>query len=166
LPDFGTLPDFGSLPDFGTLPEIGDIGPLPEIGAGKKRRKRRGGQLGPVIEPVTIDGVVTNPGGMLVSLPGKANIPKTHTGEEFNPECYARQNPELASSVGNDKEKLTTHWITIGSKEGWDAGCGPATSQEERLKAFEELSRKQSTAEARKTACKAVDNYWVESTME
>jgi len=29
------------------LPEIGDIGPLPEIGAGKKNRKKHGSQLGP-----------------------------------------------------------------------------------------------------------------------
>jgi hypothetical protein len=149
--------------DFGE--PVGDIDFGDEIGAGKKRRKRRGGQLGPVIEPVIIDGAVTNPGGSLVSLPAKRIIPRIHTGEEFNVDCYARQNPELAASVGNDKDKLTSHWIDIGSKEAWDAGCGAASGKEERLKAFEELAKKEATAEARKTGCKAVDNFWVESSL-
>ena len=148
--------------DFGEPADEIDFG----IGAGKKRRKRRGGELGPIIEAVTIDGVLTNPGGKIVSLPGKANIPKDHTGAEFNFECYARKNPELAAAVGNDKEKLITHWLEIGSKEGWDASCGAASSKEERLKAVEELSKREALKDGLKTACKAVDNFWVESTLE
>ena len=169
--DFGEAPteeiDFGEAPteeiDFGEAP-TGDIDFGEELGAGKKRRKRRGGKLGPIIEPVTVDGVLTNPGGTMVSLPAKANIPKAHTGEDFNPDCYARKNPELAQAVGNDKEKLITHWLEIGSKEGWDASCGPATTEEERTKAFEELSKRQANAEALKTACNATNRFWVEST--
>jgi thiol-disulfide isomerase/thioredoxin len=149
--------------DFGE--PIGDIDFGEELGAGKKRRKRRGGQLGPIIEPVTINGTVTNPGGYMLSLPAKANIPRDHTGAEFNIDCYIRKNPELAASVSNDKNKLTTHWLEVGSKEGWDASCGATSSKEERLKAFEELAKKEALKEGLKTACKAVDNYWVESSL-
>ena len=149
--------------DFGE--PTGEIDFGEELGAGKKRRKTRGGKLGPVIEPVTINGAVTNPGGMLVSLPPKANIPRDHTGAEFNIDCYIRKNPELAASVGNDKDKLTTHWLEVGSKEGWDASCGATSTKEERLKAFEELAKKEAMKEGLKSACKAVDNFWVESSL-
>jgi thiol-disulfide isomerase/thioredoxin len=150
--------------DFGE--PIGDIDFGEELGAGKKRRKKRGGQLGPVIEPITINGVVTNPGGMLFSLPAKANIPRDHTGAEFNVDCYARKNPELAASVGNDKNKLTSHWLEVGSKEGWDASCGATSSKEERLKAFQDLAKREVLNKGLKASCKALDRFWEESTLK
>ena len=162
--DFGEAPteeiDFGEPAgeiDFGE--EFGDIDFGEELGAGKKRKKRRGGKLGPIIEPVTVDGILTNPGGTMVSLPAKANIPKTEAGFEFSAECYAENNPELAASVGNDKDKLTTHWLEIGSKKGWDADCGGQVAAKQRM--VEQQKEKERIA-GLKRACNASDRFFVE----
>jgi hypothetical protein len=145
--------------DFGAPAEEIDFGE--EMGAGKKRRKRRGGQLGPIIEPITVDGVVTNPGGSMVSLPPKANIPKTEAGFEFDAGCYAQNNPELAKEVGSNRQKLTFHWFDIGSKKGWDADCGGIEAARQR--AIEEQREKERIA-ALKSACNASDRFFVAST--
>ena len=145
--------------DFGE--PTGEIDFGEQLGAGKKRRKTRGGKLGPVIEPVTIDGTITNPGGYMLSLPPKADIPKTEAGFEFDVGCYAQNNPELVTTIGNDKQKLTFHWVDIGSKKGWDADCGGIEAAKQRM--IEEQREKERIA-ALKSACNSSDRFFVAST--
>jgi len=139
-------------------------------GFGKKRRKKRGGaELGPVIEPIIVNGVLTNPGGKMVSEPTKSKaiiIPKDHTDAEFNVDCYSRNNPEIANEFGNDKEKLKSHWIDIGSKQGYDASCETSRiSKEERIKIMEDRLKKEALSEGLRTACKAANRFWIESSL-
>jgi thiol-disulfide isomerase/thioredoxin len=142
--------------DFDFGPPIEPLGDLTGLG----RIKRRGGEL-PLIEPMMDGDVLRNPGGDMISLPSKANIPKAYTGEDFNPDCYARKNPELAQAVGNDKEKLITHWLEIGSKEGWDASCiDDGLTREQRVEKMAEKERLKEYYEAHKKACNSSDSYW------
>ena len=93
-----------------------------------------------------------------------AFIPKTHKGNLFVPECYAAKNPEVAKASNDDYDKLTSHWVEIGSKQGLDADCGPGTSTiEERIKMLEEQEQLRLKTEARKVACKAADKFWIAS---
>ena len=113
----------------------------------------------PLIEPIVEGDVTTNPWGSLKTIKAKAQIPLTHTGAEFNPECYARHNPEVAQAMGNDPGKLTTHWIEIGAKEHYNADCGDAvTTAEERMK----LVQERESLEGKKQNCKATDRFWIE----
>jgi thiol-disulfide isomerase/thioredoxin/uncharacterized protein YjbJ (UPF0337 family) len=117
-----------------------------------------------VINPIIEGDTYRNPFGTMTSALPKANIPRSHTGAEFNPDCYARHNPEVAQAVGNDKGKLTTHWIEIGSKQGLDADCGNSLSTaEERMKLMIEKEAERQSLEGRKTNCKATDKFWVEA---
>jgi len=139
-------------------------------GFGKKRRKKRGGaELGPVIEPIMVNGVLTNPGGKMVSEPTKSKaiiIPKDHTDAEFNVGCYSRNNPEIGTELGNNQEKLKSHWIDIGSKQGYDASCETSRiSKEERIKIMEDRLKKEALSEGLRTACKAANRFWIESSL-
>jgi hypothetical protein len=96
----------------------------------------------------------------------KANIPSAHNGEPFNIDCYIRKNPEVADAAGNDKDKITTHWIEIGSKNGLDASCGPISTKEEILKAMEEKSKREALSETYRTACIATDRFWDQEKLE
>jgi thiol-disulfide isomerase/thioredoxin len=112
----------------------------------------------PLVE-VKIDGdTYSNPWGTMTSTLPKSNIPKTKSGKEFNPKCYAENNPDVAKAVGDDPGKLTTHWIEIGHKE-YDADCGGETemTKEEKEKQEKEI------LEGRKNNCKITNRFWVEA---
>ena len=118
----------------------------------------------PLIEPLVQGDVISNPWGDLKTIKATAQIPPTHTGAVFNPDCYATKNPEIAKELGNDKGKLTTHWIEIGSKEGFNADCGDSkSSAEERLVAMEKAEKEKEDEQGRKTNCKATNKFWVEA---
>ena len=179
-----TTPTTPALQDF--VPCNPFIGECPEEGAGKRRRRRKKGgflltemPLPPERAPLSQEELkrlfdkqeafqVKEIGpnkfedtyfGETQTLKDK-DIPRTHTGAEFNPECYARKNPEIASALGNDPRRLTSHWIEIGSKEHLDADCGPGTSVEERIRKITEKERKAEINEARKKACASSDSFW------
>ena len=165
LGDLGTLGDLPPLGDLGDLPPLGDLGDLPPIGdlgdlSGLEMEGGVAPESLPSIEPIKEGDTTSNFWGNLSSTLPKRNIPRTHLGNEFNPDCYARKNPEVAKTTGNDKEKLTQHWIDIGSKEAADAECsGEKTTAEERIKIFAELE----ALEGKKQNCAATDKFWVES---
>ena len=93
-------------------------------------------------------------------------IPKDHTDSEFNVDCYSKNNPEITKELGSDKEKLTSHWIDIGSKQGYDASCeSTKLSKEERMKIMEDRLKKEALVEGLRTACTAANRYWVESSL-
>ena len=120
----------------------------------------------PIID-VNINGdEYSNPWGEMKSTLPKSTtvIPLTHTGANFDPTCYARHNPDVASAVGNDKDKLTTHWIEVGSKEGLNADCGNTPSTlEQRLAGMVEFEKQREKFEGMKTNCKATDRFWIEN---
>jgi len=117
----------------------------------------------PILQPSKEGDVTINDWGTLRSGLPTRNVPKTHLGNPFNPECYAKHNPEVATEVGNNADKLTAHWIDIGSKQGLNADCSNApSSQEERLKMMEEQSKLMENYEGRKTNCAATDKFWIE----
>ena len=124
---------------------MGDLGDLGDLGG------LEGGTAPedlPLIEPIKEGDTTSNFWGTLTSTLPKRFIPRTHLGNEFNPDCYAKKNPEVAKITGNNKEKLTQHWIDIGSKEAADAECSDVkTTAEER---FELLKKLQKTAEEEK----------------
>ena len=118
----------------------------------------------PLITPNISGDVTSNPWGLLSSTAAKSNIPKAHDGTDFNPTCYARENPEVAAAVGNDPGRLTTHWIEKGSKEGLNGSCVPSSlSKEERLAAAERLIRELAQYEGLKNNCAATDRFWVDA---
>ena len=188
--DFGELEAEDDL-DFGELEPEDDVGgssvrpafyyKLSEKGkkeyedALEKRNqrgygKRRGGaELGAALEPIMVNGVLTNPGGTMVTESTSSKlkkIPKDHTEAEFNLGCYLRNNPEIGAELGNDQEKVTLHWIDIGSKQGYDASCDTARiSREERMRIMEDRLKKEALSEGLRTACKAADRFWTESTL-
>jgi thiol-disulfide isomerase/thioredoxin len=165
LPPLGDLGDLGDLGTLGDLPPLGDLGDLPPLGdlgdlSGLEMEGGVAPESLPSIEPIKEGDTTSNFWGNLSSTLPKRNIPRTHLGNEFNPDCYARKNPEIAKESGNDKEKLTAHWIDIGSKEAADAECsGEKTTAEERMKLFAELE----ALEGIKQNCAATDKFWVES---
>ena len=116
------------------------------------------------IEPFADGDVIENPFGTMRTNVQYAFIPKTHKGNLFVPECYAAKNPEVAKASNDDYDKLTSHWVEFGSKQGLDADCGPGTStMEERIKMLEEQEQLRIQTEARKVACKAADKFWIAS---
>jgi thiol-disulfide isomerase/thioredoxin len=128
----------------------------------------RGGNIEnlPIIEMNVQGDNFSNPWGELKSTRAKSTtvIPLTHTGAEFNSDCYARKNPEVAQQVGNDKDKLTTHWIEIGAKAGMDADCGNTPSTlEQRLAGMAEFEKNRIKYEGMKTNCAATDRFWIEN---
>ena len=142
------------------FPPIGESEGFPPIEGGSNPTDL------PLIDVVTTGDTYSNPWGTMTSTLPKANIPKTHTGAEFNPECYSKQNPEIAAAVGNDPGRLTTHWIEIGSKQGLNADCNATNSKEEILKAMEEQSKREALSETYKTACNATDRFWDQGKLE
>lgn len=122
-----------------------------------------GGAEGDEIEPFIDGDVLSNPFGSLKTVKEYPYIPKTHRGNNFIVECYAAKNPEVAESLKNDPDKLTSHWIDIGSKKGFDADCGPGTSTtEERFAMLQEQERLRLQLEGKKTNCGATDRFWIE----
>jgi thiol-disulfide isomerase/thioredoxin len=120
--------------------------------------------FGNEIEPFADGDVIENPFGTMRTNVQYAFIPKTHKGNLFVPECYAAKNPEVAKASNDDYDKLTSHWVEFGSKQGLDADCGPGTSTvEERIKMLEEQEKLRLQTEARKVACKAADKFWIAS---
>jgi len=138
----------------------------------------------PLIEPMKEGDVTINPWGVLRSSLPTRDIPVTHLGNPFNPECYGRNNPEVASSSGNDAAKLTAHWIDIGSNEGLNGDCiaddlpkekrlemmlkymdEKEKAEAERLLAIENEKllkiKKEQELEAKKTNCAATDKFWI-----
>ena len=174
-PDFpsfesGPSPDFpsfepGPSPDFPSF-ESGPVGdfpsfePGPSFGAGFKMQGGTNPEDLPLIEPMKEGDVTINPWGTMRSGLPTRNIPLTHLGNPFSPECYARNNPEIAKESGNDPAKLTAHWIDIGSKQGLDGDCANSNSTaEERLKQMKENEN----IAGRKANCKATNRFWIES---
>jgi thiol-disulfide isomerase/thioredoxin len=126
----------------------------------------RGGNIEnlPIIEMNVNGDVFSNPWGTMTSTRAKSQIPLTHTGAEFNPDCYARKNPEIAKEVGNDKDKLTTHWFDIGAKAGLDADCAETTSSvEERIKLMFAAEQERERVAGLRTNCAATDGFWIEA---
>ena len=122
-----------------------------------------GGAEGDEIEPFLEGDILSNPFGSLKTTKEYPFIPKTHRGTNFIVECYAAKNPEVAQSLGNDPDKLTSHWIDIGSKQGFDADCGPGTSSmEERFAMLQEQEQLRLQLEGKKTNCAATDRFWIE----
>ena len=87
-------------------------------------------------------------------------IPKAHTGEEFNYQCYARKNPEVAREVGNDRGRLTSHWRQYGSKENLDASCGPESTVEERIRAIADREQEEERVRRLKEACTSRNRFF------
>ena len=122
-----------------------------------------GGAEGDEIEPFIDGDVLSNPFGSLKTTKEYPFIPKTHRGTDFIVDCYAAKNPEIATAMGNDPDRLTSHWIEEGSKKGLDADCGPSTTTtEERLAMIQEQEQKRVALEAKKTNCAATDRFWME----
>jgi thiol-disulfide isomerase/thioredoxin len=122
-----------------------------------------GGAEGDEIEPFLDGDVLSNPFGSLKTTKEYPFIPKTHKGNNFIVDCYAAKNPEVAKAMKDDPDRLTSHWIEEGAKQGLDADCGPATTTiEERLAIMQEVERKRIELEGRKTNCAATDRFWVE----
>ena len=116
------------------------------------------------IEPLVDGDVIENPFGSLSTTVERPFVPKTHKGNRFVVECYAAKNPEVATALNNDYEKLIGHWIEIGVKQGLDADCGEGTStMEERIQLLQQQEKLRLETEAKKVNCKATDRFWIES---
>ena len=108
-------------------------------------------------------GNVENPFGFMTSTIPKDTIPKTHQGNEFVIDCYMAKNPEIAKASGNDPDKITSHWIEKGYKEGLDADCGASnTSIEQRLQMLIDRENARVELLGRKTGCAAANSFWME----
>ena len=127
-------------------------------GSGKKRKLRRGGAELPIIEIVKEGDTYSNPWGTLTTTLS-SNIPKTPSGAEFNPDCYAKNNPALAAAFGNDKNRLTTHYIEVGSKQPhmWLPEC---EGWEEIKRKREEEQRERERILGLKNTCNAFNAFW------
>jgi len=118
----------------------------------------------PIVELNIQGDEYSNPFGTMTSRLPKSQIPLTHTGAEFNPDCYARKNPEIAKESGNDKDRLTSHWFNVGAEAGLDADCGEGTSStEERIRLMVAAEKERERIEGMKTNCAATDRFWVEA---
>ena len=89
-------------------------------------------------------------------------IPRSHRGNPFNAECYARKNPDIVAAVGNDPGRLLTHWREIGSKQNLDADCGPGSTIEERIKELERAAKEKERVDTKRAACIAADYFFIE----
>jgi hypothetical protein len=112
---------------------------------------RRGG-----IDPIKIsDREYKNPyTGDLAGISDQS-VPRTKSGQLFSAQCYARNYPDLAKTLNNDRDKLRNWWVDKGFPGGEDADCGafiPKLTPEEA--AIDPAIRKQ--------ACSNGNRYWDE----
>ena len=113
-------------------------------------------------EPIEEGDILSNPFGFMKTTKEYPFIPKTHRGNDFVVACYAAKNPEVAKAMNDDPDRLTSHWIEEGAKQGLDGDCGPSnTTVEERLAIIREKERKKLELEGKKTNCAATDRFWV-----
>lgn len=123
-----------------------------------------GAEGGDEIEPLIEGDVTSNPFGSMKTVKEYPFIPKTHRGTDFIVDCYAAKNPEVATAMNNDPDRMTSHWIEEGAKQGLDADCGPSTTTiEERLAMLQQQEAGRLQREAKKTNCAATDRFWIES---
>lgn len=164
LPGFEEMPEdgFDELPGFEEMPsdgfdELPGFEPMPEDEQTVNVPVMQGGAEFQVVES----------GDLLSNFWGsnqakaRSNIPKTQSGAEFNPNCYAQHNPEIAKSVDNDMGKLTTHWLEKGHKDKLNAECA-GWEEAKRQREIEDLAIQKELAriESQKTICATTDRFW------
>ena len=120
---------------------------------------RRGGAEASIddaiaVEPTADPRVYVNPySNETATIENKA-VPNNADGTVFNPECYAKNYPDMAKALDGDMDKITTWWVDKGYDAGDDATCGTFILDPElRVQMINNLK-------ARETVCGTAGLYW------
>ena len=102
--------------------------PAPSVPpSGSGMRRRRGGAVARIEDAVVAEKVndreYKNPWTDEMAGIKNNSVPLDQFGEPFNPECYAKNYPDIASQLNNDMTRLTTWWTDIGHAKGDNPNC-------------------------------------------
>jgi len=126
---------------------------------------RRGGAEASVDDAIVVEQtadprVFVNPYSNETASIENTGVPRNADGTEFDPNCYAKNYPDMAKALDGDLEKISKWWSDKGHEAGDDATCGTFILDPNlRVQMINDMK-------ARETVCGTAGLYWDSKTQK